>query len=228
MKEQTKITGIEKFLVLETVLALAPTISAGFLRIVLGSPTISEWTRTQMYVLFCVFAIWLGENIWRSFKMRKSLKLLDRWYTDPRILNKSLSMVTLTRKGLGHLSKLEIPEYREELEWERKQMQLTDEEGKKTFDRDAIIHNAKSKASEIATKAVNLAIATKSATQSLGEKGKKEIDSMLQEKVEETLSLEAGRFWPFVRSMLVVFGPLVVLYSLPYSLEHILDTLIWW
>ncbi|MDB2322400.1 hypothetical protein N9V20_00495 [Candidatus Poseidoniales archaeon] len=228
VKEQTKITGIEKFLVLETVLAIAPSISAGVLRIVLGSPTITQWTNNQMYVLFCVFIIWLASNIRRSFEMRKSLKVLDRWYTDPRILNRSLSMVTITRKGLGRLSKLEIPEYREEIDWVRKEVTAKNEKGKMTFDRGAIIHNAKSRASEIVTKAVNLAIATKSATQSLGEKGKKEIDSKLQQKVEETLNLEAGRFWPFVRSMLVVFGPLVVLYSLPYSLEHIFDTLFWW
>lgn len=228
VKKQTKITGIEKFLVLETVLAIAPSISAGVLRMVLGSPTVTEWTNRQMYVLFCVFIIWLASNIRRSFEMRKSLKVLDRWYTDPRILNRSLSMVTLTRKGLVSLSELKIPEYLEETEWERKDMRFTNEEGKKTFDRDAIVHNAKSKLSEIAIKAANLAIATKSATKSLGEKGKKEIDETLQKKVEETLNLESGRIWPFVRSMFVVFGPLVVLYSLPYSLEHILDTLLWW
>jgi len=228
VKEQTEINGIEKFLVMETILAIAPSISAGMVRIVLGSPTISEWTNTQMYVLSCVFALWLASNIRRSFEMRNSLKLLDRWYTDPRILNTSLSMVTLTRKGLASLSDLKIPEYLEEVEWEKRNIRPINEEGKKTFDRDAIIHNAKSKASEIAVKAANLAIATKSATQSLGEKGKREIDETLQRKVVEALNLESGRVWPFVRSMLVVFGPLVVLYSLPYSLEHILDTLIWW
>ena len=224
-KEEVSIKGIEQFLVTEIVLALAPMICAAVLRLVLGSPTIKSWTEVQMYVLFCVFLLWLAIDVRQSIKIKKSLKQLDKWYADPRIANKALAGLTNTKKGLVHLSQLKIPEYREEEEMELMAMRAMDQEGKKTLDKAAILHNAKEIGSNITTKAINLGIATKSATKALGQKGSDKLDEIVQKKVEEKIGFRYGNS---VRVLLMTLGPLLVLYTLPYSLSHILDTLIWW
>ena len=224
-KEEVSIKGIEQFLVTEIVLALAPIICAAVLRLVLGSPTIKSWTEAQMYVLFCVFLLWLAVDVRQSIKIQKSLKQLDKWYADPRIANKALAGLTNTKKGLVHLSQLKIPEYREEEEMELMAMRPMDEEGNKTLDKAAILHNAKEIGSSITTKAINLGIATKSATKALGQKGSDKLDEIVQKKVEEKIGFRYGNS---VRVLLMTLGPLLVLYTLPYSLSHILDTLIWW
>jgi hypothetical protein len=224
-KEEVSIKGIEQFLVTEIVLALAPMICAAVLRLVLGSPTIKSWTEVQMYVLFCVFLLWLTIDVRQSIKIKKSLKQLDKWYADPRIANKALAGLTNTKKGLVHLSQLKIPEYREEEEMELMAMRAMDQEGKKTLDKAAILHNAKEIGSNITTKAINLGIATKSATKALGQKGSDKLDEIVQKKVEEKIGFRYGNS---VRVLLMTLGPLLVLYTLPYSLSHILDTLIWW
>ena len=224
-KEEVSIKGIEQFLVTEIVLALAPMICAAVLRLVLGSPTIKSWTEVQMYVLFCVFLLWLAIDVRQSIKIKKSLKQLDKWYADPRIANKALAGLTNTKKGLVHLSQLKIPEYREEEEMELMAMRAMDQEGKKTLDKAAILHNAKEIGSNITTEAINLGIATKSATKALGQKGSDKLDEIVQKKVEEKIGFRYGNS---VRVLLMTLGPLLVLYTLPYSLSHILDTLIWW
>ena len=224
-KEEVSIKGIEQFLVTEIVLALAPMICAAVLRLVLGSPTIKSWTEVQMYVLFCVFLLLLAIDVRQSIKIKKSLKQLDKWYADPRIANKALAGLTNTKKGLVHLSQLKIPEYREEEEMELMAMRAMDQEGKKTLDKAAILHNAKEIGSNITTKAINLGIATKSATKALGQKGSDKLDEIVQKKVEEKIGFRYGNS---VRVLLMTLGPLLVLYTLPYSLSHILDTLIWW
>jgi hypothetical protein len=224
-KEEVSIKGIEQFLVTEIVLALAPMICAAVLRLVLGSPTIKSWTEVQMYVLFCVFLLWLAIDVRQSIKIKKSLKQLDKWYADPRIANKALAGLTNTKKGLVHLSQLKIPEYREEEEMELMAMRAMDQEGKKTLDKAAILHNAKEIGSNITTKAINLGIATKSATKALGQKGSDKLDEIVQKKVEEKIGFRYGNS---VRVLLMTLGPLLVLYTLPYSLSHILDTVIWW
>ena len=224
-KEEVSIKGIEQFLVTEIVLALAPMICAAVLRLVLGSPTIKSWTEVQMYVLFCVFLLWLAIDVRQSIKIKKSLKQLDKWYADPRIANKALAGLTNTKKGLVHLSQLKIPEYREEEEMELMAMRAMDQEGKKTLDKAAILHNAKEIGSNITTRAINLGIATKSATKALGQKGSDKLDEIVQKKVEEKIGFRYGNS---VRVLLMTLGPLLVLYTLPYSLSHILDTLIWW
>ena len=228
VKNETSIEGIEQYLIQETILAIAPSICAGVLRILLGSPTILEWTSIQMYILIVVFTIWLAYYIRRSLKMRKGIKNLNRWYADPRIINTALGGMTLTKKALVRLTKLEIPEYREEEEMELLQMRQENEDGGKTLDRKAIVHNAKEITSTIATKTINFGIAAKSATKSLGEKGSKKLDDTIQEKVDEALGLKSHRVWNFVKSLMVVFGPLVIIYLLPYSLEQIMDSLVLW
>lgn len=226
--EATSVKGIEQFLMTETVLALAPLLCAGILRLSLGSPTISEWTSIQMYVLFGVFTIWLAFDLRRSLEMRKSLKRLDRWYADPRLVNTALVGMTYTKRGLVRLAKLEIPSYREEEEMNLQQMRSKNDEGEKSIDGKAVIHNAKQLGTKIATKAINIGIATKSASKSLGERGSLKLDQVVQEKVEEVISLETGRIIHFFKYLLVVFAPLAVIYSLPYSFEQILDVLLWW
>jgi hypothetical protein len=228
VKKETSITGIEDFLLHETMMALAPTLCAGVLRILLGSPTIAEWTPTQMYLLFGVFAVWLTYYIRRSLEMRKGLKNLNRWYADPRIVNTALGGLSLTKRGLVRLTKLEIPEYREEEDMELMQMRHENEDGKKTLDRQAIVHNAKEIGSAIAIKTINFGIAAKSATKSFGEKGSTKLDETVQGKVDEALELDTNRVWNFVKSLMVVFGPLVVIYLLPYSIEQIIDSLVVW
>tara|TARA_B100000768_G_C11277319_1_gene376595 strand:- start:815 stop:1750 length:936 start_codon:yes stop_codon:yes gene_type:complete len=228
VKKETSLTGIEQFLAIETMLAIAPTLSAGVLRLSLGSPTISDWTPIQMYILFGVFAVWLAYYIRRSVEIRKSLKKLNRWYADPRLVNTALSGMTLTKRGLVRLTKLEIPDYREEEEMILQAMRPEDEEGNKSVDGKAVLHNAKEIGTRIATKAVNFGIATKSASKSLAERGSQKLDEVVQEKVEEIISLETGRIVHFIKSLLVVFGPLIVIYSLPYSSDQIFDVLLWW
>tara|TARA_B110000467_G_scaffold69638_1_gene63276 strand:+ start:1013 stop:1948 length:936 start_codon:yes stop_codon:yes gene_type:complete len=228
VKKETSVTGIEQYLATETMLAIAPTLSAGVLRLSLGSPTISEWTPIQMYIFFGVFVLWLGYYIRRSFEMRKGLKKLNRWYTDPRLVNTALTGMTLTKRGLVRLTKLEIPEYREEEEMVLQAMRPEDEEGNKSVDGKAVLHNAKEIGTKIATKAVNFGIATKSASKSLAERGSQKMDEVVQEKVQEIISLETGKIIHFIKSLLVVFGPLIVLYSLPYSFDQIIDVLLWW
>tara|TARA_B110001452_G_scaffold136987_1_gene113868 strand:- start:197 stop:1150 length:954 start_codon:yes stop_codon:yes gene_type:complete len=227
-KEEVPVKGIEQFLITEIVLALAPIISAAVLRLVLGSPTIKNWTEPQMYILFCVFLLWLAVDVRQSIKIKEGLKQLDKWYADPRIANKALAGMTNTKKGLVHLSQLKIPEYREEEEMELMAMRPMDEEGNKTLDKAAILHNAKEIGSSITTKAINIGIATKSATKSLGQKGSDKLDEIVQKKVEEQIGFRYGKIVGFTRVLLMTFGPLVVLYTLPYSLTHILNTLIWW
>ena len=227
-KEEVPVKGIEQFLVTEIVLALAPIISAAVLRLVLGSPTIKNWTEAQMYVLFCVFLLWLAVDVQQSIKIQKKIKKLDKWYADPRIANKALAGMTNTKKGLVHLSQLKIPEYREEEEIELKAMRPKDEEGKKTLDKAAILHNAKEIGSSITTKAINIGIASKSATKSLGQKGSDKLDEIVQKEVEKHIGFRYGKIIGFTRVLLMTFGPLIVLYTLPYSLTHILNTLIWW
>jgi hypothetical protein len=228
VKKETSIKGIELYLFHETMMALAPTLCAGVLRISLGSPTIAEWTPTQMYLLFGVFTVWLAYYIRRSLAMRKGLKNLDRWYTDPRIVNTALGGLSLTKRGLVRLTKLEIPEYREEEDMELMQMRQENEDGKKTLDRQAIVHNAKEIGSAIAIKTINFGIAAKSATKSFGEKGSTKLDETVQGKVDEALELDTNRVRNFVKSLMVVFGPLVVIYLLPYSIEQIIDSLVLW
>jgi hypothetical protein len=227
VKKETSIKGIELYLFHETMMALAPTLCAGVLRISLGSPTIAEWTPTQMYLLFGVFTVWLAYYIRRSLAMRKGLKNLDRWYTDPRIVNTALGGLSLTKRGLVRLTKLEIPEYREEEDMELMQMRLENEDGKKTLDRQAIVHNAKEIGSTIATKTINFGIAAKSATKSFGEKGSQKLDDAVQEKIDKALEFDK-REWNFFKALMVVFGPLVVIYLLPYSIEQIIDSLVLW
>jgi len=230
VKKETSIIGIESFLLRETIMALSPTLCAGVLRISLGSPTIAEWTTTQMYLLIGVFAVWLAYYIRRSLEMRKGLKSLNQWYADPRIVNTALGGLSLTKRGLIRLTKLEIPEYREEEYIDLMQMRQEDENGKKTLDRQAIVHNAKEIGSTIATKTINFGIAAKSATKSFGEIGSKKLDDTVQAKVNEALALDSktGRMWNFFKALMVVFGPLVIIYLLPYSLEQIIDSLVVW
>jgi hypothetical protein len=103
-KRETSISGIEGFLVMEGILAIAPMLAAMFIRLSLGTPTIDVWDSTVLVVLFVVFGIWLLVHIKRSLDIRNAVEVLEKWYSHPIIVSSGLNTAIWSRRKLVKLS----------------------------------------------------------------------------------------------------------------------------
>ena len=108
-KRESSISGIEGFLAMEALLALAPMLAAFFIRLSLGSPTIDIWDSTTLVVLFVVFGVWFLVHIKRSIDIRDAIGTLEKWYSHPIIVSTGLNTAIWSRRRLIELSKIGLP-----------------------------------------------------------------------------------------------------------------------
>lgn len=214
-KRESSISGIEGFLAMEAVLALAPMLSAFFIRLSLGSPTIDVWESTTLLILFVVFGVWLLVHIKRSMDIRDAIGALEKWYSHPVIVSSGLNTAIWSRRRLIELSKVEIPEYIEYPETSFEKMLVSSEEdGKKSFDTDAAKQNIKQIGEKLKIAAKNTHTRIKQSAKEISEKATIKLDAHVQKKVDNVIGFSSSRVISFVGHLVVVLGPLAAIYGL--------------
>lgn len=214
-KRESSISGIEGFLAMEAVLALAPMLSAFFIRLSLGSPTINVWESTTLLILFVVFGVWLLVHIKRSMDIRDAIGALEKWYSHPVIVSSGLNTAIWSRRRLIELSKVEIPEYIEYPETSFEKMLVSSEEdGKKSFDTDAAKQNIKQIGEKLKIAAKNTHTRIKQSAKEISEKATIKLDAHVQKKVDNVIGFSSSRVISFIGHLVVVLGPLAAIYGL--------------
>ena len=214
-KRESSISGIEGFLAMEAVLALAPMLSAFFIRLSLGSPTIDVWESTTLLILFVVFGVWLLVHIKRSMDIRDAIGALEKWYSHPVIVSSGLNTAIWSRRRLIELSKVEIPEYIEYPETSFEKMLVSSEEdGKKSFDTDAAKQNIKQIGEKLKIAAKNTHTRIKQSAKDVSAKATMKLDAHVQKKVDSVIGFSSSRVVSFIGHLIVVLGPLAAIYGL--------------
>ena len=214
-KKETSVSGIEAFLVQESILAITPMIAAAAIRIMLGTPSISEWNSTSMLGLILVFALWLIINIKRSLDMRAALAPLEKLYSHPVLLNSGLNTAIWSRRKLVQLSQIEIPEYIEKPQTEFSPMiPKSDEDGKRRLDSSSVLNNVRQVGEVVKVAAQNLSIKAKKSTKDYSILATEKLDQKVQQQVDGIIGLSSSRFFSFIGHLIVVLGPLLAIYGL--------------
>lgn len=229
VKKSASISGIESFLIQESIIAIAPILCALCVRIILGSPNISSMTPNQMMILLLVFSAWLMFNIKRSVDLRVAITKLDSWWANPKLVDTGLSTILWTKKKLMRFSQIEVKDIHE-LEKIKFQRIITekDEYGASNLNPSAIKYNLLAIGSRVKKVTLNLGIKAKNATQNLSAKGSEKIDKTLQSQVDSVLNDSGSKIKNAGENILTTLGPLFVIYLLPYEFSSILASLIWW
>jgi hypothetical protein len=214
-KRETSISGIEGFLVMEGILAIAPMLAAMFIRLSLGTPTIDVWDSTVLVVLFVVFGIWLLVHIKRSLDIRNAVEVLEKWYSHPIIVSSGLNTAIWSRRKLVKLSEIEIPEYLEypDTTYE-KLITVSSEDGKKSFDKEAARQNLKKLGESLKIAAVNSSTKLKQSAKEVSAKATIKLDESVQKRVDAVVGFSSSRALSFLGHLVVVLGPLVAIYGL--------------
>ena len=214
-KRESSISGIEGFLAMEALLALAPMLAAFFIRLSLGSPTIDIWESTTLVILFVVFGVWLLVHIKRSIDIRDAIGTLEKWYSHPIIVSSGLNTAIWSRRRLIELSKIEIPEYIEYPDTHFEKMLVSaQEDGKKSFDADAAKQNIKQIGEKLKIAAKNTQTRIKQSAKEISEKATIKLDAHVQKKVDSVIGFSSSRAISFVGHLVVVLGPLAAIYGL--------------
>ena len=214
-KRESSISGIEGFLAMEAVLALAPMLAAFFTRLSLGSPTIDIWESSTLLVLFVVFGVWLLVHIKRSMDIRDAIGALEKWYSHPVIVSSGLNTAIWSRRRLIELSKIEVPEHIEYPETSFEKMLVSSEEdGKKSFDTDAAKQNIKQIGEKLKIAAKNTQTRIKQSAKEISGKATIKLDAHVQKKVDSVIGFSSSRVISFIGHLVVVLGPLAAIYGL--------------
>ena len=214
-KRESSISGIEGFLAMEAVLALAPMLAAFFTRLSLGSPTIDIWESSTLLVLFVVFGVWLLVHIKRSMDIRDTIGALEKWYSHPVIVSSGLNTAIWSRRRLIELSKIEVPEHIEYPETSFEKMLVSSEEdGKKSFDTDAAKQNIKQIGEKLKIAAKNTHTRIKQSAKEISEKATIKLDAHVQKKVDSVIGFSSSRVISFIGHLVVGLGPLAARYGL--------------
>ena len=214
-KRETSISGIEGFLVMEGILALAPMLAALFIRLSLGSPTIDVWESTTLLILFIVFGVWLLVHIKRSLDIRDAIGTLEKWYSHPVIVSSGLNTAIWSRRRLIELSKIEVPEYIEYPETNFEKMLVSSEEdGKRSFDSDAAKQNLKQIGEKLKIAALNTQTRIKQSAKDVSAKATVKLDAHVQKRVDSVIGFSSSRLISFLGHLVVVLGPLMAIYGL--------------
>jgi len=214
-KRETSVSGIEGFLVMESILALAPMLVALFIRLSLGTPTIDIWDTTILMILFVVFGVWLLAHIKRSMDIRDAIVTLEKWYSHPVILSSGLNTAIWSRRRLIELSKIEIPEYIEYPDTTFGKMLVSSEEdGKKTFDKDAAKQNIKQIGQKLKIAALNTQTRIKQGAKDVSAKATIKLDAQVQKRVDSVIGFSSSRLLSFIGHLIIVLGPLAAIYGL--------------
>lgn len=214
-KRESSISGIEGFLAMEAVLALAPMLAAFFTRLSLGSPTIDIWESSTLLVLFVVFGVWLLVHIKRSMDIRDTIGALEKWYSHPVIVSSGLNTAIWSRRRLIELSKIEVPEHIEYPETSFEKMLVSSEEdGKKSFDTDAAKQNIKQIGEKLKIAAKNTQTRIKQSAKEISGKATIKLDAHVQKKVDSVIGFSSSRVISFIGHLVVVLGPLAAIYGL--------------
>ena len=214
-KKETSVSGIEAFLVQESILAISPMIAAAAIRIMLGTPSVSEWNSTNMLGLILVFALWLIINIKRSLDMRAALAPLEKLYSHPVLLNSGLNTAIWSRRKLVQLSQIEIPEYIERPQTEfSSMMPKSDEDGKRRLDSNSVLSNVRQVGEVVKVAAQNLSIKAKKSTKDYSILATEKLDQKVQQQVDGIIGFSSSRLFSFIGHLVVVLGPLLAIYGL--------------
>ena len=214
-KRETSISGIEGFLVMESILAIAPMLAAFVLRLSLGTPSIKVWDERTLLVLFTVFGVWLLIHIKRSIDMRNAIVPLEKWYSHPVIISSGLNTAIWSRRKLVALSKIDIPAYLEYPEANFEKMIVANPaDGKKKFDSNAAKHNAKQIGEKLKIAALNTQTMLKQSAKDASAKATIRLDKHVQERVDSVIGVTPSRFLAFIGNVIVVLGPLAAIYGL--------------
>ena len=237
VKRESKITGIEGFIIREMVLLLVPITAVIVLRWFVLEP-LDEivWNSTQIISASAIGVLWISLDIRDSLKTRKALqpfgarKITWKWYVYPTFADQESKIATLadpkllhlgwwTRKKLVDLSNWEV-EYIDtdtmiDPSVTEKPILITSDEGKKTIDTEAL----KEKAGDLAYKSLiaakNLHSTIKEGISDISGKTVEKIDSEIQQRVDTvTKPTLMNRLFPFVYNLVMIFGPLFFIYGI--------------
>jgi len=214
-KRETSISGIEGFLAMEAILAIAPMLAASFIRLSLGSPTVDFWESRTLMILFVVFGVWLLVHIKRSIDIRNAIGALEKWYSHPVIVSSGLNTAIWSRRRLIELSKIEIPDYIEYPETNfEKMMVSSSEDGKKSFDKSAAQQNIRQIGEKLKIAAINAQTRIKQSTKEVSAKATLKLDAHVQKRIDNVIGFSPSRLISFVGHLIIVLGPLVAIYGL--------------
>lgn len=214
-KRDSSISGIEGFLALEAMLALAPLLAALAIRISMGSPTIDDWDSTNLLILFVVFGIVLLLHTKRSLDIKSAIGQLEKWYSHPVIVSSGLNTAIWSRRKLVEMSKIEIPDYIEYPETSYEKMIVDRQyDGKGSFDFEAAKHNLKQVGERVKITALNARRKVKQSAKDASAKATTKLDAHVQKRVDSVIGFSSSRVISFIGHTIEVLGPLVAIYGL--------------
>ncbi|MEE2759005.1 MAG: hypothetical protein VYA86_03385 [Candidatus Thermoplasmatota archaeon] len=237
IKRESKITGIEGFIIREIILLLVPLLAVITFKIFQDPPGELVWNNTQIISASIVGAIWISLDVRDSFRTRKALqpfgarKITWKWYVYPSFSDQESKISTLADPKLLHLGWWSRKKLVDFSKWEveyidtdtmidpsitEKPILITSEEGKlEGIDKEAL----KEKAGDLAYKgliaAKNLHSTIKEGISEASGKTVERIDDEIQKRVDTvTKPTLMNRLFPFLYNLVMILGPLFFIYGI--------------
>lgn len=222
-KKNTK--KVRDYLIFESFLAILPLIIILIFRLILEPGDVGEFDyKVLLYsLMLAMLVIWtLYDSVSFKSSIEPWLKKHQKWYhldktRNPEFIFPMLSFTSLSRKKLGVLGKLEVPEYIEdEQELKAIRKQSTDDDSKTEFDTEAVKENISIIGSRIKTKFVNTLIKGKEITKNLAKETDDRIakffDDKMSDKVDELTEISSYRFVYWAIYSLRLAMPVICIY----------------
>ncbi len=212
--DDSSIKALNLFIRTEIAIAIAPAIVALTARLVLGTPSVYDWTKLSRFLLAAVFVVWLVYQIWRSYALREALEPLQRFYADPLLIKAGLGATIWSRKKLQHLSRTDVPELSAYPEAGFEPMTKLNDDGKTRPDFSGVANNAKQMGGILSVAAKNTSTHFKQFTKDSAEYSRAKLDSTIKRQADNFLEEYSSPLLTIFFHMFWTLSPVIAIYSL--------------
>jgi len=212
--DDSSVKALNLFIRTEIIIAIAPALVALTARIVLGSPSVYDWTKISRLLLAGIFVFWLLYQIRRSYALRDALEPLQRFYSDPLLIKAGLGATIWSRKKLQRLSKTDVPELSEYPETSFESMTKLNKDGNIRPDFSSIVNNAKEIGGMLSVAAKNTNTHLKQFTKDSAEYSKDKLDSTIKRQADSFLDEYSSPLLTILLHMFWTLSPVIAIYTL--------------
>jgi hypothetical protein len=226
LRNVSSVDGIFWFLLKEVFWLELPLSIAFIWRLIEGQPENLDWSMMQLSIALICGLMWVLVDIRRTLDTNKKLKILSKWYTNPRAVNLGLDSILSSRSILDSLSKMDI-EHPDELDIEYTKTDsnpvlVRNEEGKiERIDTDVLAQKAEvavENAGVFLKKAAHLAkekmAIGKEGIKAGADSSRDRLDNTLQAAVDDIIDKKRTPVWDVIANVIMSVYPLCIIYYL--------------
>lgn len=207
-------SALHSFIIVEITIAVFPALVAMCARVLLGSPSVNEWKFSSLLLLVVAFVAWFVYQLVRSLNVRNALVPLERYYADPLFIKTGLTATLWSRKSLKWLAEIEPDEFLLPQKIELKSMIKSNDDGRKSLDKEGVLENAKEVGIFISEVGHATRWGTKTATKATAGYLQEKLDSTITRRTEAYLGVNSSVRYTLIFHLFFTFIPVIAIYSL--------------